>query len=175
VVPEGGLPTFTRDADGYVEPVPLTGSGLLVQPERLGSAYTGYLQHGTPDATVFATGAATTGERATRAKNGRSADSVTLYADQPANAVASPPVALRTEDGGALVFFSTRHSEKTTYRIGLTPSVNQFVKALMTGHPTHAVTLDWISEQAVRVPAQVDGGTVSFLSQLEGLVGATGE
>jgi hypothetical protein len=100
---------------------------------------------------------------------------VTLYADQTANADTFAPVALRTKDGGALVFFSTRHTEKTTYRTGLTPTVNQFVKALMTGTAKHAVTLGRVSEQMVTVPARADGGKVTFLSRLVGLVAAKGD
>jgi hypothetical protein len=175
VTTQSSLPQFARDKDGYIEPVPVTGSDLLVQPTGLGSAYTGYLQQGSAGSDVFAAGAATSGERAARAKDARSADSVTLYADQPANADAFTPVALRTKDGGALVFFSTRDTEKTTYRTGLSPTVNPYVKALMTGTATHSVTVSRVSEQMVTVPARAAGGKVTFLSQLAGLVTAKGE
>jgi hypothetical protein len=175
VAPESALPKLARDKDGYVEPVPVTGSDLLVQPALLGSDYADYLQRGAKGSDVFAAGDATSGERATRAKDSRSADSVTLYADQPASPGAFLPFALRTKGGGALVFFSTRHTAKTAYRTGVTPPVDQFVTALMTGTAKHAVTLDQVSEQLVTVPAKADGGKVRFLSRLVGLVAARGE
>ncbi|MFD3456527.1 hypothetical protein ACFWVC_30690 [Streptomyces sp. NPDC058691] len=173
----GSLPRFARDADGLVEAVPAAGSGLLVEPGALSKAYAGYLDKGdAKDTSVFAPGAATSQQIAERAKGARTAASATQYADQPATNGEFAPVALRTADGGALVFFASHHTAKITMlRPGVAPPVNAYTKALMTGTPKKSVTLGRVARQAVVVPAKKDGGQVVFRSRIVGLVAARGE
>jgi hypothetical protein len=176
VASEGSLPAPATDQDGHVLPVPVTGGGLLLAPAKVGTAYTGYLQNGTA-ASEFAKGAATSTLRSTRQAQARTPNSVTQYADQPADEGEFAPVALRTKDGGALVFFGTRHQSKSTYRAGYKLSVDQDTRALMTGTPKTSVTLSHVGQQLVTVPkAGGSGGPgqVVFVSRLVGLVSATG-
>lgn len=85
------VPEFTRDEQGYVEPVAAEGSGLVVDPGELGGAYTGYLAKGdAKDASVFAPGSSTSELVTSRAKTARTARSATQYADQPATEGTSP-------------------------------------------------------------------------------------
>ncbi|SEO25258.1 hypothetical protein [Actinacidiphila rubida] len=177
VAAEGTLPRLATDGDGHVVPVPADGGGLLLAPGTLGTAYTGYLQHGT-GADRFAKGAATSTLRANRGDQARTPNSVTQYADQPADDGDFAPVALRTQDGGALVFFGTRHQAKSTYRAGYNLSIDPDTRALMTGTPRTSVTLSHVGQQMVTVPkagATGPGGQVVFISRLVGLVGAAGE
>jgi hypothetical protein len=180
-VPPSSVPRFATDAEGYAEPVSANASDLLVRPADLSAAYTGYLQKGggrgsggQGGSAVFADGAATSGWLATRAKSARTADYVKQYADQPAAGGQFPPVALRTEDGGALVFFASHHQERTTYRAGLTPPVSATTRALMTGTAEHSVTLVQIGREAVTVPPKSAGGKVTFLDLILNLVAAKG-
>lgn len=173
----GSLPRFAHDADGRVEAVPEAGSGLLVEPGALSKAYAGYLGKGdAKDTSVFAPGSATSQQISERAKGARTADSATQYADQPATNDEFAPVALRTEDGGALVFFASHHTAKITMlRPGVAPPVNAYTKALMTGAAKKSVTLGRVARQAVVVPAKKDGGRIVFRSRVIGLVAARGE
>ncbi|MBY8876404.1 hypothetical protein [Actinacidiphila acidipaludis] len=177
VATKDSLPALATDRDGHVLPVPVTDGGLLLSPAKVGTAYTAYLQHGT-GASEFAGGVATSQLRNTRAKQARTPNSVTQYADQPADDGDFAPVGLRTKDGGALVFFGTRHQSKSTYRAGYRLSVDASTRALMTGTPTTSVTLSHVGQQMVTIPkAAGSGGTgrVRFISRLVGLVSATGE
>lgn len=173
VVDAKTLPAPARDRHGYVVPVPVHGGGLLAPPARLGTLYAGYLQNG-DHADDFAPGSATTQLRADRGAHARTADSVTQYADQAADGGDYTPVALRTADGGALVFFGTRHQSKSTYRAGYQLSVDQDTRALMTGTPRTSVTLSHVAEQLVAVPASGGTGRITFVSRLVGLVAAAG-
>ncbi|SFE99912.1 hypothetical protein SAMN05216251_107148 [Actinacidiphila alni] len=174
VLPADALPAPATDKDGHVLPLPLSGTDLLVQPGRLSAAYSSYLQQAA-DAPPFADGPSTSQQLAGRDKNRRTANSVTQYADQPADGGDFTPVALRTKDGGALVFFAGRHQTRATYREGYRLTIDQDTQALMTGTPRTSVTLSRLGQQAVTVPpADAPGAKVTVLSRLAGLVAATG-
>ncbi|MFC9173335.1 MULTISPECIES: hypothetical protein [Streptomyces] len=177
VLPVSQVPEFTRDKDGFASPVEPQSGELTVSPADLSTAYTQYLQRGTPD--VFAPGTATSGWRETRRTTRRPGFSF-QYVDQPLSGGAFGPLGLRTEDGGALVFFSSRHFERQVTAQGLKPEVNADVKALMTGEVTNSLTKERISSQLVHVPARGEGaaasaGRVRLLNRLPGLVAAKGE
>ncbi|NEE14449.1 hypothetical protein G3M58_49295, partial [Streptomyces sp. SID7499] len=90
-----------------------------------------------------------------------------------------------TEDGGALVFFSSKHFERQTAAKGLRPEVNADVKALLTGEVNSSLTKERVSSQLVHVPPREaaagsesgsgSGGKVRMLNRLPGLVAAKGE
>jgi hypothetical protein len=178
VISPDALPPLATDQDGYLLPVPAAQTGLLVQPGQLSAAYSDYLQSGA-DADDFAPGGSTTQVRADRAARARTADSVTQYADQADTSGDFAPAALRTKDGGALVFFGTRHQSKSTYRAGYNLSIDAGTRALMTGTPKTSVTLSHVGQQLVTVPRAAAGSAgaaqITFVSRLIGLVGAQGE
>jgi hypothetical protein len=169
----GGLPAMATDGHGDAVAVPAAGTDLLVQPGQVAAAYSSYLQQGT--GSLFAGGASTTQLRATRGAHARTSNSVTQYADQPASGGDFDPVALRTGDGGALVFFGSRHQSRATYRAGSRLTIDPDTEALMTGTPRTSVTLSTVGQQLVAVPR--GGGTdrVAFVSRIVGLVSAKGE
>ncbi|WNI15276.1 hypothetical protein [Actinacidiphila sp. ITFR-21] len=173
VPPGGRIPDLATDARGYAVAVPAAGTGLLVQPGQVATAYTAYLQQGA--GSLFADGAQTTRLRTARAGRARTANSVTQYADQPARGGDFDPVALRTGDGGALVFFGTRHQSRATYRADHPLAVDPDVAALMTGTPHTSVTLSNVGQQLVLVPKGGGTAKVVFLSRIVGLVAARGE
>lgn len=174
VTARDGVPDFATDEDGYARAVPLAGTDLRVQPGRLSAAYTSYLSDGAGG--LFAPGAATSDLRATRSRNARTANSVTQYADLPARGGGFTPVALRTADGGALVFFGTHQRSRATYRAGFRLAIDPDTRALMTGTPRTSVTLSHVGQLAAKVPAAGGSGTgtVEFVSRLVGLVSAKG-
>ncbi|MEV1046759.1 hypothetical protein [Streptomyces sp. NPDC049916] len=173
VLPVSEVPEFTRDADGSAEPVEPRDGGLALDPAELSSTYAAYLQDGEP--AVFAPGTGTSGWREVR-RTTRRAGFTYQYADQPLTAGTFAPLGLRTEDGGALVFFSSRHYERQTAAKGLRPEVSADVRALLTGEVTSSLTKERVSSQLVYVPARADGGgKVRMLSRLPGLVAAKGE
>jgi hypothetical protein len=173
VATTGQLPAVATDKDGYAQALPLAGTDLLVQPGQLAAAYASYLQDG--KGSVFAAGPSTSELRATRADHARTANSVTQYADQAAQGGDYDPVALRTADGGALVFFGTRHQSRATYREGYQLTIDPDTKALMTGTPKTSVTLSTVGQQLVTVPKGSGSGEVVFISRVLGLVSAKGE
>ncbi|MDF9812822.1 hypothetical protein M2266_002053 [Streptomyces sp. SPB162] len=175
VVPADQMPTFVLDHDGHAEPVPLDDSGLLVEPGRLSAAYTSYLQTGTAATLAFADGPQTSQVRRQRRKDASTSAAVTEYADQPVDAGEFPPVGLRTTDGGAVVFFASRHQSRLTTPGKPLNVDDPETKALMTGTPRNSVTLVRVAEQAVTVPPANDAqGKVVFLSRLQSLVSAKG-
>lgn len=175
-LPKNQVPRFATDGEGYAEPVAANASDLLIAPGSLSKAYTDYLQKGDKGSDVFADGFATSGLRASRAQNARTADYRLLYADQPAPADEFAPVALRTKDGGALVFFATHQVEKYVYAAGLTPEVPVVTRALMTGTPEHTLTLGQIGRAAVEVPPKSKAdGKVTFVNLVLNLVAAKGD
>ncbi|MEU1629053.1 hypothetical protein ABZ746_27805 [Streptomyces sp. NPDC020096] len=176
VLASGQLPDFATDAQGYAVPVPVTGTDLLVQPGELGTRYTAYLQQGDKGSTAFAQGGETSGLRAQRrTQYAPTPQVVTQFADQSADPAQYAPVALRLKDGGALVFFTTRHVMKQTVAKGPVAVKDPNINALMTGKPNTSVTLYKVAEQVVKVPAQSDSGAkVVFLNRIEGLVSASG-
>jgi hypothetical protein len=175
VVAPGSLPDLATDQQGYAIAVPAGAGGLRVAPGHLAAAYAAYLQSGT-DAGDFADGPSTSKVRSSRAKNARTANSVTQYADQPAGGGADfAPAALRTKDGGALVFFATRHQARATFRAGYRLTLDDTTRAMMTGTPRTSVTLTHIGQQLATVPASGGSARIGFLSRLLGLVSAKGE
>ena len=168
------IPEFEKDADGWAQPVPADDAALAVEPDKLGRAYTTYLASG---GDTFAPGAYTSELRAQRAKNASKPGLARQYVDEPLNSGDYAPVGLRTEDGGALVFFTTRHFEKQTAAQGVDINVtDENVKALTTGEVKQSLTLEFASNEAVLDPAKGSGDQrVEFLSRVQGLVGAKGQ
>ncbi|MFC4035222.1 hypothetical protein ACFO3J_27680 [Streptomyces polygonati] len=168
----GALPAMAADRHGNAVAVPAAGTDLLVQPGQAAASYADYLQQGA--GAVFAGGPSTSELRAAREEHARTPDSVTQYADQPAQGGDFDPVALRTKDGGALVFFGTRHQSRATYRAGHRLAIDPDTQALMTGTPRTSVTLSTVGQQLVAVPRAGGTAQVAFLSRIIGLVGAKG-
>ncbi|MFJ1548216.1 hypothetical protein [Streptomyces sp. NPDC088246] len=172
VVTPSQLPGFTKDGDGLAEPVAADSSELAVAPEDLGTQYTQYLQKGTPD--VFAPGTATSGWRDARRTTRRAGFSY-QYIDQPLDSGTFAPLGLKTDDGGALVFFSSKHFERQTAAKGLRPPLNADVEALLTGEVKSTLTKERVSSQLVFVPKKGGGdGKVVMLNRLPGLTAAKG-
>ncbi|MER5845570.1 hypothetical protein ABT126_00300 [Streptomyces sp. NPDC002012] len=172
VVTPSQLPGFTKDSDGLAEPVAADSSELAVAPEDLGTQYTEYLQKGTPD--VFAPGTATSGWRDARRTTRRAGFSY-QYIDQPLDSGTFAPLGLKTDDGGALVFFSSKHFEQQTAAKGLRPPLNADVEALLTGEVKSTLTKERVSSQLVFVPKKGAGdGKVVMLNRLPGLTAAKG-
>ncbi len=176
VVAPSEVPKFRADADGFAQPLPSadTDEALATPPADLSATYTAYLQDGTPD--VFAPGATTSGWRDAR-KNSRKAGFSFQYVDQPLASGTFAPLGLTTEDGGALVFFSSRHFERQTAAKGLRPTVTADVQALLTGEVKSTLTKERVSSQLVYIPERGAGGQdgkVRVLNRLPGLVAAKG-
>ncbi|MFD4947318.1 hypothetical protein ACFVYE_27605 [Streptomyces sp. NPDC058239] len=172
VVTPSQLPGFTKDGDGLVEPVASDSAELAVSPEDLGSQYTEYLQKGTPD--VFAPGTTTSGWREARRTTRRAGFSY-QYIDQPLDSGTFAPLGLKTDDGGALVFFSSKHFERQTAAKGLRPPLNADVEALLTGEVKSTLTKERVSSQLVFVPKKGAGDDkVVMLNRLPGLTAAKG-
>lgn len=84
-------------------------------------------------------------------------------------------MALRTADGGALVFFSSHHFVKQTAAQGASvPAPNANVRALTTGEIKQTLTMEFVANQVAVDPAGA-GGRVSVLARVEGLTSAKGE
>ncbi|MFC0597311.1 hypothetical protein [Streptomyces palmae] len=169
------VPRFATDRDGYAQPVPPgTASRLALRPDRLSKAYTDYLMTG--EGTVFAAGGSTSALRESRKKTLRTPKYWTEYIDTPAAGPRYAPAGLRLADGGALVFFTSHHSQKQTMAKGMKPNPDDRVKALMTGEARKSITLTRVSEAAVRVPAKdAADQRVVFLNRVEGVTAAKGE
>ncbi|WP_189542144.1 hypothetical protein [Streptomyces gelaticus] len=174
VVAPSRMPAFAKDGDGRARPVAADSTELAVAPEDLSTRYTQYLQKGTPD--VFAPGSATSGWRETRRTTRRAGFSY-QYIDQPLDSGSFAPLGLETDDGGALVFFSSKHFERQTAAKGLRPPLNQDVEALLTGEVRSTLTKERIAGELVYVPKKgstKDGGKVVVLNRLPGLTAAKG-
>ncbi|MEU5278688.1 hypothetical protein [Streptomyces asoensis] len=173
LVAPGSVPRFDLDADGHAEAVPAGSTGLAVAPAELSKGYTAYLKSGKG---AFADGAFTSALRATRAKNATRPGLATQYIDQPLTEGDYAPLALRTADGGALVFFSSHHFTKQTAAAGAAvPTPNRNVAALTTGEIKQSLTMEFVANEVALAPAKgAGGGKVSLLSRLEGLTGAEG-
>lgn len=177
------IPKFATDKDGWAEPVPATGgpdgtsgaaTGLRMDPTAVSTAYTDYLRTGRGQ--VFAPGKATSALREDRGKRVRTPNYWTEFIDTPERAPAFPSFALRTDDGGALVFFTAHHREKRTMAKGLRPTLTERrTKALLSGDLKSAVTFVRVSESAVKVPAKSADRRVVFLNRIESLTAAKGE
>jgi hypothetical protein len=193
------LPDFAVDKAGHAEAVPLAGTDLAVQPGQLSAQYANYLdsgagasggsgksgasggsgsgsgKNGAAADGVFADGPATSGLKDSRAKSAHTASTVTQYADQADVAGDFAPVALRTTDGGAVVFFGSRHQSRATFRADHPLTLDDDTKALTSGTPKTSITLYRVAQSMVRVPPKKAGAKVTFVSYLTGLVSAKGE
>ncbi|MFI0899282.1 hypothetical protein [Streptomyces sp. NPDC020983] len=167
------MPHFAKDKDGHAVDLGLGGTDLLVQPGQVSQAYATYL--GSGEGGVFADGPSTSQLRSGRAAQSRTANSVAQYADQPAGGGDFAPVALRTADGGAVVFFANRHQSRSTFRAGFKLSLDENTRALTTGTPRTSITRSTLADELVAVPKAGGGGKVTFLSRVVGLVSAKGE
>ncbi|MEU1402422.1 hypothetical protein ABZ471_08655 [Streptomyces sp. NPDC005728] len=167
----GDVPQFKKDADGWGEAVPAGSTQLAVPPADLSKDYTDYLKSG---GTAFANGRNTSGWRTDRQKLAKKPGLVRQFIDEPLTHGDYAPLALRTADGGALVFFTTHHYEKRTAAAGTSvPSPNKDVQALTKGEVKQSLTLEFISNEAALDPA--GSGRVSILGRVQGLTAAQGE
>ncbi|WP_327716747.1 hypothetical protein OG381_15855 [Streptomyces sp. NBC_00490] len=169
------VPQFKTDTDGWAEAVPANSTELSVAPQQLSQGYATYLQNG--EGRTFAAGAHTSGWRAQRTKDAKKPGRATQYIDESLTNGDYAPLALRTKDGGALVFFSTRHFMKQTAYAGTTlPDQNAAVDALTTGEVKQSLTMEFVSNEVALDPAKgADGGQVSVLGRIQGLTAAKGE
>ncbi|MGP9021102.1 hypothetical protein ACT1U9_22245 [Streptomyces sp. BR1] len=165
------VPVFALDEDGWAEPVRPDDTSLAVAPKDLSEQYASYLQSGRPE--NFAPGPNTSEWRALRKKNATLPGMSTQYVDQPLDSGDFAPLALRTQDGGALAFFATRHFERQTAARGVRLNVSPDVRALMTGDAKSVLTKERVSDEAARVPA--GRGPITVINRLQGLTSAKGE
>ncbi|WP_078943486.1 hypothetical protein [Streptomyces aureus] len=174
VLGAGDVPRFATDADGWAQPVAADDPALAVEPGKLGRSYATYLRSGGDS---FAAGIHTSQWRAQREKYASRPGLARQYIDEPLSSGSYAPVGLRTADGGALVFFTTRRFEKETAAAGTEiPAPGADVQALTTGEINQSLTLEFVSNQAALDPPKGSGdGRVAVLGRVEGLTGAKGE
>ncbi|MGV9901798.1 hypothetical protein ACWDU8_04720 [Streptomyces sp. NPDC003388] len=171
LVAPGDVPQFKKDADGWAEAVPAGAEGLTVPPAELSKDYASHLKSG---GNTFADGPYTSALRANRKKLAKRPGLVRQFIDEPLTGGDYAPLALRTADGGALVFFSTHHYEKQTAAAGTSvPAPNRDVRALTKGEIKQSLTLEIVANEAALDPA--GGGRVSVLGRVQGLTAAQGE
>ncbi|WP_435804240.1 hypothetical protein [Streptomyces griseoflavus] len=164
------IPEFTTDEDGWAEAVPANSADVAVPPGELSREYAAFLKDG---GDVFADGPHTSSWRAARAKKSQRPGLATQYIDEPVTNGDYAPLALRTKDGGALVFFTTRHFEKQTAAAGASvPTPNKDVLALTTGEIKQSLTMEFVSNEVALAPAD---GAVRVLGRIQGLTSAKGE
>ncbi|MFG2328211.1 hypothetical protein ACGFMM_01160 [Streptomyces sp. NPDC048604] len=168
------VPAFEQK-DGYAVPVAANDAKLAVSPKDIGGRYVTYLKSGEPK--MFAPGPHTTTWRQSRERNAKRLGMATQYVDQTMDDGDNAPLALRTEDGGALVFFAIRFFERQTAARGYRPKVDPDVKALMTGEVTNTVTKEWVSNQAALVKPAAQAASndaVTIAGRLQGVTAAKG-
>jgi hypothetical protein len=171
LVAPGAVPRFKTDKDGWAEAVPANSAQLAVRPQELSAKYTAYLKSGGTD---FADGRNTSDLRTLRAKAAKKPGLVRQFIDEPLTHGAYAPLALRTTDGGALVFFTTHHYEKQTAAAGTSvPVPNKDVRALTKGEVKQSLTLESIANEVALDPA--GSGPVRVLGRVQGLTSAQGE
>ncbi|GAA3495863.1 hypothetical protein GCM10019016_029640 [Streptomyces prasinosporus] len=164
------VPEFRTDEDGWAEAVPADAGDLAVRPGELSEEYAAYLKDG---GDAFAQGPHTSAWRALREKRSTRPGLATQYIDEPLTDGDYAPLALRTKDGGALVFFTTRHFEKQTAATGASvPTPNKNVLALTTGEIRQSLTMEFVSNEVALDPAE---GGVEILGRIQGLTSAKGE
>ncbi|MFF8727673.1 hypothetical protein ACF073_14450 [Streptomyces sp. NPDC015171] len=167
----GAVPEFRTDEDGWAEAVPADSARLAVRPDALSKAYAAYLKNG---GETFADGRDTSKLRAGRVKEAKKPGLVRQFIDEPLTHGDYAPLALRTADGGALVFFTTHHYEKQTAYTGATvPIPNRDVRALTKGEVKQSLTLESIANEAALDPP--GSGPVRLLGRVQGLTSAQGE
>ncbi|KIE23230.1 hypothetical protein LK08_31020 [Streptomyces sp. MUSC 125] len=170
IVSPGAVPEFTTDKEGWAEAVPAGSAQLAVRPDKLSRRYTDYLKNG---GTAFASGRNTSGLRADRKKAAKKPGLVRQFIDEPLVHGDYAPLALRTADGGALVFFATHHYEKQTAAAGASvPVQNTDVQALTKGEVKQSLTLESTANEVVLDPA--GNGPVRMLGRVQGLTSAQG-
>jgi hypothetical protein len=171
LVAPDAMPRFKLDKDGWAEAVPATSTDLSVPPKQLSQKYTAYLQNG---GSVFADGVHTSQWRATREKQASRPGLAQQFIDEPLTSGDYAPLALRTADGGALVFFTTRHYEKQTAYAGTSvPTPLDDVLALTTGEIKQSLTMEFVSNEVALDPK--GPGKVTILGRIQGLTSAKGE
>ncbi|MEB8342740.1 hypothetical protein [Streptomyces endophyticus] len=167
----GTVPKFKQDKDGWAESVAPDASGLAQRPKDMGKKYIQYLKKGGDG---YAPGLHTTRWRQTREKIDSRPGLTTQFIDESLNSGDYAPVALRTENGGALVFFTTRRYEKLTAFPGSNlPAIGPDVKALMKGEPKQSAMYGYVSGQAAIDPPGTSG-KVNVVSRVEGITTAEG-
>ncbi|MGP2437635.1 hypothetical protein [Streptomyces sp. JW3] len=168
------VPEFKTDQDGWAEAVSANSAQLAVSPAKLSKGYTGYLQDG---ADAFAAGPNTSAWRAQRETQASRPGLATQYIDEPLTDGDYAPLALRTKDGGALVFFTTRHFEKQTAARGASvPTPNRDVLALTDGEIKQTLTMEFVSNEVALDPAADSADDeVTILGRVQGLTSAKGE
>ncbi|NUU23905.1 MAG: hypothetical protein HOV68_20745 [Streptomycetaceae bacterium] len=166
------FPEPYRDADGYVEALPLDTAGLAVAPRDTAAALTGYLTDGKSSAELFAPGPSTSEQRKLReepVQNGF----VRQFVDSPATQYG--PLAIRTADGGALVLFAAAHSMKLTVQppnsLG---EIEPAQQAFLADKPKRSVTQHTLAGYAAVVP-RAGKGQVRVIATMSGVIGADGE
>ena len=169
----GTLPKVKKDAAGWAEAVPVNSTEFAVPPADLSKDYAAFLKNG---GNIFAPGVHTDQWRARRKKQEKKPGLVTQFIDEPLISGSYAPLALRTEDGGALVFFTNRRYEKQTAAEGTSiPAQTAGVRALTTGEVKQSLMLEYMSNGVALDPKRGTGGDqVSVLSRLEGLTSAQG-
>ncbi|MEW2291425.1 hypothetical protein ABZ719_01795 [Streptomyces sp. NPDC006743] len=178
VAPEE-VPKFREDEDGWAEAVPAGAAGLAAAPGGLSRGYATYLKDG---GDTFAAGVHTSGWRALRAKNAVRPGLATQYIDEPLTGGDYAPLALRTADGGALVFFATHHYQKQTAASGASvPTPNKGVRALTRGEIKQSLTMEFVSSEVALDPATgtgagagAGGKKVSVVGRVQGMTSAQG-
>ncbi|MEV6169641.1 hypothetical protein AB0L99_15630 [Streptomyces sp. NPDC051954] len=166
------VPEFKKDADGFAEAVPADSVELAAEPAKLSQEYAKYLKDGGESA--FAANSHTSGWRAERQKDAKKPGLVTQFIDEPLTNGDYAPLAVRTKDGGALVFFTTRHYEKQTAYAGTSvPTPLDDVLALTTGEIKQSLTMEFVSNEVALDPK--GPGKVTILGRIQGLTSAKGE
>ncbi|MFG2677768.1 hypothetical protein [Streptomyces sp. NPDC048392] len=168
------VPGFRTDQAGWAEAVPANSTDVSVPPAGLSKGYSTYLKDG---GKTFADGVHTSSWRESREKRSIRPGLVTQYIDEPLTNGDYAPLALRTKDGGALVFFTTRHFEKQTAARGASvPTPNRDVLALTDGEIKQSLTMEFVSNEVALDPADGSGnGQVSVLGRVQGLTSGKGE
>ncbi|MEU7059393.1 hypothetical protein [Streptomyces sp. NPDC046197] len=174
LVAPGDIPRLAKDKDGWAQALPAGSAELAVAPQNLSRDYATYLKSGGKS---FAAGAHTTGWRELRAKDASRPGLATQYIDEPLTNGDYAPLALRTADGGALVFFTTHHYEKQTAAPGASvPTPNKDVQALTSGEIKQSLTMEFVSNEVVLDPAKGSAKRqVTMLGRIQGLTAAQGE
>ncbi|MET7474754.1 hypothetical protein ABZT17_10405 [Streptomyces sp. NPDC005648] len=170
LITPGSLPQLKKDKDGWAEAVPANSTELAVPPADLSRDYTNYLKNG---GKTFADGPHTSNWRAQRAKAAKQPGLATQFIDEPLTSGDYAPLALRTQDGGALVFFAHRRYQKLTAAANASiPAQKADVLALVSGEIKQSLTMEFMSNEVALDPQS--GGQVSVLARLEGMTSGTG-
>jgi hypothetical protein len=183
MLPAAEVPEFRKDKDGYLEDIPADegNAGLAVAPAELSRLYALYLQSQGQEGS-FAPGAGTTDIVAERNdQNTLDPNWQKEWQDSAVEEERFSPVAVRTEDGGALVFFTERFYEKQTWREGVEPPADlgenpPYTVELLEedSDVSTAVTREFLSVLTAAVP-QGDGEIDLLYRSSGGLIRARGE